>query len=106
MGMQREPVEIGSIASAAVASVSYLAEKNGIHIQSVIDPGKVVADGSRLIQVLVNLLANAIKFSPKGSTVTISGTQEAASIKLSVIDQGRGIPESHLQSNFREIQTG
>ena len=105
---QRELVDVISIVSAAVSSVGYLAEKNGIQIHTQHDSSKVLADGPKLIQVLVNLLANAIKFSPKGSPILISAKQEAAAIKFSVIDQGRGIPEAHAATifeRFKQVET-
>jgi signal transduction histidine kinase len=54
----------------------------------------------KLEQVLVNLLTNAVKFSPPGGTVAIdvSGTDDAATIR--VRDDGRGIPPEHLEHIF------
>ncbi|MBT3358887.1 MAG: PAS domain S-box protein [Rhodospirillales bacterium] len=53
----------------------------------------VRADEERIAQVMANLLSNAAKFSPKGATVDIALKEEAGRVKISVADQGPGIPE-------------
>lgn len=65
----------------------------------------VNADSERIVQVVVNLLSNAVKFSPAGSTVKVSCcTSEHDMVKVSVIDQGRGIPREHLNSLFERFK--
>ncbi len=56
---------------------------------------QVFGDANRLIQVLINLIANAIKFSPPNTTITRAARQSQTVTELAVIDQGRGIP-AHL----------
>lgn len=63
----------------------------------------VRADRERVSQVLLNLIANAIKFSPDGGPVCI-GTQDLGSqIEIFVRDEGRGIPEARLPTLFRRF---
>ena len=57
-------------------------------------------DGDRIVQVLVNLVSNAIKFSPEGASVCISVEESAGAAKFQVGDQGSGIPEQYLVSIF------
>jgi signal transduction histidine kinase len=52
------------------------------------------------VQVLINLLGNALKFSPNNSTITISEEQNDQYTKISVKDQGRGIPKDQLAGIF------
>jgi len=59
----------------------------------------IQGDADRLIQVLDNLLSNAIKFSDHGK-ITLQGKQEDSMIRLSVIDEGIGIPEPDLEKIF------
>jgi len=61
---------------------------------------KLNADGDRLVQVLVNLVSNAIKFSPPGETVRVSVTNEDGVIKVQVTDRGCGIPEEFQRTIF------
>lgn len=53
---------------------------------------EVRVDGQRLQQVLANLLSNAIKFSPEGATVSVSVQTEGEQVRVSVTDQGSGVP--------------
>ena len=81
------------------------AERKGITI--VLDYQKklprILADKPRLGQVFVNLLHNAIKFTPEGGEVILSAHQENESILFSVKDTGVGIPASDLQRIFERF---
>lgn len=57
-------------------------------------------DSDRILQVLTNLISNAIKFSPPASTVRVHTEATQDSVLLKVIDQGRGIPQEKLDSVF------
>jgi PAS domain S-box-containing protein len=61
---------------------------------------KVNADRKRLLQVMTNLLSNAAKFSPEGSTVDVTMEVRDGSIKVGVRDKGPGIPESFRNRIF------
>jgi len=58
---------------------------------------KIYCDADRIVQVLVNLLSNAMKYSPPGSEILLRSEANATSARLSVTDSGRGVP--------RELQT-
>jgi signal transduction histidine kinase len=60
----------------------------------------VTADRDHLEQVLNNLVTNAIKYSPDGGTITISVRPDDGGVRLSVADQGIGIPEKELEAIF------
>jgi signal transduction histidine kinase len=60
------------------------------------------ADRDRLTQVLLNLLTNAIKYSPKGGEIVISSMREGAWVHLTVQDQGIGIPPEKLEQIFEQ----
>jgi PAS domain S-box-containing protein len=62
--------------------------------------GMVQADQLRLTQVITNLLSNASKFSPKGTTVAVSVATQGTNIRISVADTGPGIPKDHLDKVF------
>jgi two-component system phosphate regulon sensor histidine kinase PhoR len=64
---------------------------------------KVLADRRALEQILVNLLDNAIKFSPEGGRVTLLADGAGSHVVLSVIDQGIGIEPRHLQRIFERF---
>ena len=64
----------------------------------------VSVDSDRILQVLVNLLGNSIKFSPRSSTITIRVTSEHGQALFSVTDMGRGIPADRLESIFERFR--
>ncbi len=69
------------------------------------EPCEVRASEDRLIQVLVNVLENAISFSPPGGVVTIELKRQASSIVTTIADQGNGIPEANLERVFDRFFT-
>ena len=84
----------------SVEAVRYFAQQHGVEIvQNVVDV-ELEADSRRLEQVLVNLLSNAIKFSPKGATVSVDSQCDGDWLKVTVKDDGRGIPQSKLDTVF------
>lgn len=98
---------LGEVAKAAVQMVEKRAEMKGVRLQ--FDPGEsdleVFGDPQRLDQVVSNLLANGIKFTPAGGSVTLSLRREGESAHIDVIDTGAGIkPEflPHLFDRFRQ----
>ena len=67
-------------------------------------PVMVDADADRLMQVLVNLVGNAIKFTPAGGTVTLGATRSGNVTTILVADTGRGIPADKLEAIFARFQ--
>jgi signal transduction histidine kinase len=90
--LQAAPVSIPSVVAHAVGSVQGFAEESAIRIEQEHMEGTVLGDADRLVQVVVNLLANAIKFSPKGDIVTVASRERSGWIEVTVTDRGRGIP--------------
>ncbi len=95
------PTAMSDVFAAAVNSVTTFANESGIKFQIEPTDLKVLADQSRLIQVVVNLLSNAIKFSPRDSLVRISACEDATQqVMVRIEDRGRGIPPELLSSVF------
>lgn len=67
-------------------------------------PAALNADADRIIQTLTNLIANAVKFSPRGGTVRVSSLRRSDDILFTVSDGGRGIPADKLESIFGRFQ--
>jgi PAS domain S-box-containing protein len=93
------PVEI---VEAALASVGPAAESQGVRIDRALDPaaGPVLADPDRLEQIVVNLLGNAVKFTPRGGWVEIRLEQRRGEVRLQVRDGGEGIEPELLPHVF------
>ena len=64
---------------------------------------EVWGDEHRLLQVLTNLISNAVKFSPPGSTVQVSARRASGTLTLAVIDHGRGIPDAFKPRIFQKF---
>ena len=106
--MDPTAVSIGSVIASAVEGTRHAAESGNIALvianRSAIDAISAWADGDRIAQVLVNLLGNAVKFSPPGSAITISADTVGDDVRISVRDQGRGIPTDKLESVFNRFE--
>ncbi|HRZ87384.1 MAG TPA: ATP-binding protein, partial [bacterium] len=89
----------------ACVIVENQARQKSIVLRTEIPEGlpQVKADEMRLSQVFVNLLDNAIKFTPEGGTVTVSAVHDGAFIRIDVIDTGIGIPEKDLPRVFERF---
>jgi len=64
---------------------------------------EVMADRSLLTQAVINLIENAVKYSPEHTTVTVSGSRAGQRVRISVTDQGPGIPEHHVPRLFERF---
>jgi two-component system sensor histidine kinase VicK len=64
------------------------------------DIGEIDADQGRVEQVILNFLSNAIKYSPEGGTVTLRAERGSEQVRISVSDQGIGIPEESVPQMF------
>ncbi|GGY71811.1 sensor histidine kinase [Marinobacter zhanjiangensis] len=86
----------GNRSTASARSINFVIEA---------DPSQEVqADPHRLRQILDNFISNALKFSPEGSSVTISATPtENNSVRLTVADQGEGVPKGFLPRLFQRF---
>ena len=82
-----------------------LAEKKQIELKLKIEPDlpNITVDSDRFMQVLDNLVTNAIKFSYPNTTVTISARSINGNVEISVADQGQGIPEDEISKIFKEF---
>lgn len=87
------PVNLGELADLTAEQMCLLAEDKGITITRHCAPQVIVSgDRARLKQVIVNLLDNAIKYTPRNGTVEISVFPRGSSAILEVVDDGMGIP--------------
>ncbi len=100
------PAQIQKIVVEAVNAVSDHAEQQGISLVYETTNVSVLADSDRLVQVIVNLLGNAIKFSPRQTEVKISIKEHLEHVEVSIIDSGRGVPEGMRKAIFEQyVQT-
>jgi PAS domain S-box-containing protein len=96
-------VDLGAAVRAAVDVVTPSAENKAIAIELRLEPALVLADPGRLQQIIWNLLANAIKFTPAGGRVRVEGAHAGALVELRVIDSGCGIAPEFLPRVFERF---
>ena len=94
MTLELGPVDIRKTIEAAAEGIQDRLATDRIELKVDVDPsiGNFIGDGNRVKQVLYNLLANAVGFSPQGGTVGISARRTEHSVVFSVTDTGPGIP--------------
>lgn len=102
MQVEKEKHSIFEIAANAIAQVQFLAENRSIKIKNTVSPYCIVlADAEIIERVVVNLLTNAIKYSPFDETVVLaSEILNDKQLQISVSDNGEGIPPDMLESIF------
>lgn len=88
------------ISERSINSVQALAEKKKIKIVDESQKIDLYADEDMLVQVIVNFLSNAIKFSPEGSTIRVAAFSKDRQVEFQVIDEGRGIGPDHIHKVF------
>ena len=100
----REQVDVGALASETIEAMrSQLPEVTTVElaVEPKLEPA--FGDRDRLQQVLVNLLDNAVKYSPDGGQVTVSVESRPDAVRLSVTDQGLGIPLAEQERIFEKF---
>lgn len=102
--LSREPISLGDAVDGAVEQVEPLAEQRGIQLIEQEGPAITIqADESLLLQLLLNLLDNAIKYTPSGGDVRVSWAVDAGSAFVTVSDSGIGIDAEHLPHVFERF---
>jgi signal transduction histidine kinase len=107
MKLDRQHVVLADLAAEAVELFDFVAEEKRIPVTVTIPPElQCPADPRRLRQVLVNLLDNALKYTPAGGRVTLTGEARAGEIVLRVQDTGPGIPPEEQARIWERLYRG
>lgn len=98
--LELESHSTSDLVQKSIASVKGLSDDRDIEILFTPDGTRVRANSDQIVRVFINLLSNAIKFSPTCGTITVNIEQAKAFVKVSVTDQGRGIPPEMTEKIF------
>jgi len=100
--LRREPVDLTAVVARSMAELRSQAEARGLTVESNGSAGEVpvLGDEQRLLEVLVNLLGNAIKFTPAGGRVGVRLAERQDEVEIVVEDTGAGIPAEALARVF------
>jgi signal transduction histidine kinase len=105
--LRPQALDLTTAVRAAVDSIRPSADAKSIGLSVIAGDGVVVqADPLRVQQILTNLLANAVKFTPQGGSIDVQVTPTGGYVKISVRDSGRGIEPELLPRVFDEFHQG
>jgi two-component system, OmpR family, phosphate regulon sensor histidine kinase PhoR len=104
--LEPKPVRVRTLIDKALDAISQQARSK--ELQLAVPPGPALdlslpVDEDKVVQALVNLLDNAVKFSPGGSVIAISAVLENAGVRIAVSDDGPGIAGEHLPRLFERF---
>jgi heavy metal sensor kinase len=99
----REQVDLPDMLDLVAEQYAPLAAERGIEIGVDAEPVALQADGDRLIQVLVNLMDNALRHAPDGSRIELGCRRAGSRASFWIADQGPGIPAEHLPHIFERF---
>lgn len=103
--LQRSPSDACEILQRGAERLRTQAERAGLELRIECQPRLplVLADAPRLEQVLVNLIHNAIKFTPRGGSISVTAVAKNTAVEFSVTDTGVGISTDNLQRVFERF---
>ncbi len=106
--LELEPVDMGELVEQVVGQTSSVAEARHITLRAEMEPSipLITADGDRLIQVLTNLLSNALRYAPENGHVTVRAAKIGSKLRLSVEDDGPGIAPQDVPFVFERFWRG
>ncbi|MBI2078837.1 MAG: HAMP domain-containing histidine kinase [Euryarchaeota archaeon] len=96
-----QPTDLASVLREALETYEEPMKHAGLTLKSHVEPDLVVlADTRRLIQVVFNLLNNALKYTPSGGTVTIKAARSGHNAEVAVMDTGKGLTQDQRGKLF------
>jgi two-component system sensor histidine kinase KdpD len=101
---RREWVDVRDVLRAAVARIERRLENRKVEWDFPDEVTTVVADPSLLEQALVNILENAIAYSPDGVDISVAAYEDRRNVVISIEDEGRGIPTAELERVFEKFR--
>ena len=106
LSISKELVDIGSVVREQTELFAGQSPKHLLDVSLPTTPLPVQGDSNRLAQVVANLLSNAIKYSPQGGVVRVQGLRKNGVIRVSVQDEGVGIPKELQREIFGKFVRG
>jgi PAS domain S-box-containing protein len=102
--MDRRPNDVAALMKESAESVRLVADSEDVTIALSPCEAWITADRERIVQAFVNLLGNAIKFSPRGGRIEFAAEPAGRNVLFRIEDNGRGIPRDKLETIFERFQ--
>ncbi|HET7341364.1 MAG TPA: ATP-binding protein [Methylomirabilota bacterium] len=97
VSLRLAPTALAPVVDSVLAIIAAKARERGVALASAVPAGLAVsADHDRLAQILINLVDNAVKYTPSGGAVTVRGRPVGNRVEVAVADTGAGIPHADL----------
>ena len=108
MNYSFEKASLGPLIHKAIMEITPLVEAKGIRLETEIaqELPAVRLDRERILQVLRNLIGNAVKFTPRAGRVKVAARSVGGKVEVSVQDTGPGVPDESLKTIFDKFQQG
>lgn len=107
LGLRPEACRPGRLVEQALERAAALLNESEVEVSMPEDLPQVRADPARVEELIINLLENAVRYSPEGRPIEVSATSRNRSVLVSVTDLGEGIPAARQQEIFqRQVQGG
>lgn len=102
LNVEIKPTNFRKLIEEGIHSIRHQAIKKKIHIKEDIQISRknILCDHDRIVEVLANILSNAIKFSPAGSLIVLTASDGPNEIRVSIKDEGKGIPPEQIPHLF------
>src|ERR1035441_2133705 len=102
MEVKREPLEVAGFVKGLASAARQVADDKRLRLETVVDPalGTVLGDKDKLEKIVLNLMFNALKFTPAGGRVELRAEKRDEDFVLTVADTGMGISEKNLPHVF------
>jgi signal transduction histidine kinase len=106
LALNRQRMDLGEAVRSCVEMAQSSGKLKTHHVECALAPAPVLADGTRLAQVIDNILDNAVKYSPPGTRIAVTVRQEGEEAVMSVRDEGVGITPDLLPHVFKVFVQG
>lgn len=108
ISLEKERFSVDQVLDEILSELAPQIREKEIRVEKALVPGigTVNADRRRIKQLLMNLIENAVKFNPRGTTVAVSDALEGGKLKIEVVDNGVGIPAHelpHIFDTFKQV---
>ena len=110
MTLTVEPVDLDDVVASALQTLRGRAEAKSVALLAELDPATppVLADARALRQILINLVSNAVKFTPGGGSVRVGARLAGGHVEIEVVDTGIGIPADAIDrvlAPFEQVES-